>query len=171
MLVLLVIDTAAISACCLCFMCAEWTWIHCISVDFYTLVWREVKCGDSTVKKNHHCGVPRSLCNNTWWCNSCADSAAFPECLDRAQSGGETLRWYEEGGRLAGRMFRRIWPSFLPFFPPPHFSFLNAFLPLSPFLSLFVINTFYLLILSLFLLCRISGQQWLRLWLRKGSRS
>lgn len=68
-------------------------------------------------EKKQYCGVPRSLYKNTWWCNSCAGSAAFPECLDRAQSGGEALRWYEEGGRVAGRMFRRIWPSFLPFFP------------------------------------------------------
>lgn len=68
-------------------------------------------------------------------CNSCASSAAFPECLDRAQSGGKVLRWFE--GRVAGRMFRRIWPSFLPFFSPTSFliplclSFLLLSLPSS----------------------------------------
>lgn len=71
-------------------------------------------------------------------CNSCASSAAFPECLDRAQSGGKALRWFE--GRVAGRMFRRIWPSFLPFFSPS--SFLYAFyFSCSPSLPPFILTT------------------------------
>lgn len=76
-------------------------------------------------------------------CSSCASSAAFPECLDRAQSGGKALRWFE--GRVAGRMFRRIWPSFLSFFSPSSFliplciSFLLPSLP-----SFFHLNNHFL---------------------------
>lgn len=67
-------------------------------------------------------------------CNSCANSAAFPECLDRAQHSGNARRWFE--GRVAGRMFRRIWPSFLPsialpVFIPQYLSFLLHSLPCS----------------------------------------
>lgn len=111
----------------------QWTWIHCRSVFLSTgscLRWNE-KWGVYTVQNSIVSLSTKVFMQQHLVCNSCVSSTTFPECLDRAHSGGESLRWFE--GRVAGRMFRRIWPSFLPFFSP--FSFLIpqclAFLPLS----------------------------------------
>lgn len=135
------------------------------------------------VETKQHCRVPRSLCNNTWWCNSCAGSAAFPECLDRAQNGGRhwgVMKWGWQEGCLGGSDL----PSF-HFSPPVQISFLYAFhfscpasLPPSTLTTLSSIPLSFsnphlppTLIPSPFLLCRTSGQRWLRQWGRKGSRS
>lgn len=99
-----------------------------------------MKSGDYSMYKTALCHwVPRSLCNNTW-CVTLVQ--AVPPFLN-AWTEPKVMRWYE--GRVSGRMFKRIWPSFLPFFYPS--SFLNSlclsFLLLSPPSSIPSYNHFF----------------------------
>lgn len=120
-------------------MCAEWTSMeHYISVNFSALVYWEIKSGD--VQTSIVSLSTKVIMQQHLVCKSCASRAAFPECLDRAQSGGQALRWFE--GRVAGRMFRGIWPSCLPFSLPLHSSLLYAVhLSCSPSLPPFILTT------------------------------
>lgn len=158
----------------------QWPQSHCISGNFQFLVCRDMKSG-RYVENNIVSLSTKVIMQKHLVCNSCA---AFPECLDRAQCGGKALRWLE--GRVAGRMFRRTWPSFLPLLSLCSFlSFLRHSLP-SSFHPKYLFQSFSSLWRLHFCLGkkkknhlanpvfpslsrRTLGQQWQRRRVRKGS--